>query len=128
MPLPHDRTPPPRLLMCPRCSYDIAGLPRQHRCPECGFAYDGKMFILEGWRVPDVRQAWARLVRNAVGMAIVLLLVRWTLLVSWIRLGWIFVGAVLVYLAADVYVRVRHGGDGHRRGRHLGLQRHLCRR
>lgn len=25
---------------CPVCAYSLHGLPRKHRCPECGFAYD----------------------------------------------------------------------------------------
>ena len=25
---------------CPRCDYDLTGLPVEHICPECGFAYD----------------------------------------------------------------------------------------
>lgn len=25
---------------CPRCDYDLTGLPDEHICPECGFAYD----------------------------------------------------------------------------------------
>lgn len=32
-----NRRMPPR---CPCCTYDLAGLPRAHRCPECGFIYD----------------------------------------------------------------------------------------
>lgn len=48
-----------RLTRCPACNYDIAALPPRSRCPECGFAYDEKMFLLEGWRLPD-RRAWLR--------------------------------------------------------------------
>lgn len=28
------------LTKCPTCDYLLDGLPRRHRCPECGFAYD----------------------------------------------------------------------------------------
>ncbi|MBI3835821.1 MAG: hypothetical protein HY287_15960 [Planctomycetes bacterium] len=27
---------------CPRCQYDLTGLPEIHTCPECGFQYDFK--------------------------------------------------------------------------------------
>jgi hypothetical protein len=39
------RTHPPA--KCPRCRYDLNGLPSPHHCPECGFAYDDH---LEIWR------------------------------------------------------------------------------
>ena len=48
-----------RLSLCPACGYDIDGLPPRHRCPECGFVYDERMFLLEGWRLPG-RRAWLR--------------------------------------------------------------------
>ncbi len=48
-----------RLTRCPACNYDIGPLPARHRCPECGFGYDEKMFMLEGWRLPGGR-AWLR--------------------------------------------------------------------
>ncbi len=48
-----------RLTRCPACDYDIAALSRRSRCPECGFVYDEKMFVLEGWRLPG-RRAWLR--------------------------------------------------------------------
>lgn len=49
----------PRLTRCPVCGYDLSGGPPRSRCAECGFAYDEKMFMLEGWRLPDGR-AWLR--------------------------------------------------------------------
>ena len=27
-------------MLCPRCDYDLSGLPTQHTCPECGCNYD----------------------------------------------------------------------------------------
>ncbi len=48
-----------KLTHCPACNYDIADLSRRSRCPECGFAYDEQMFMLEGWRLPG-RGAWLR--------------------------------------------------------------------
>jgi hypothetical protein len=27
-------------MLCPRCQYDLAGLPEVHTCPECGFEFD----------------------------------------------------------------------------------------
>ena len=29
-----------RIAKCPRCSYDLTGLPDKHQCPECGLSYD----------------------------------------------------------------------------------------
>jgi hypothetical protein len=49
-----DPQPALRLIQCPRCGYDLAALPRRHRCPECGFEYDESMFMLEGWRIPGL--------------------------------------------------------------------------
>ena len=48
-----------RLTSCPACGYDIDSLPPRHRCPECGFVYDERMFLLEGWRLPG-RRTWLR--------------------------------------------------------------------
>ena len=35
-----------RLKECPQCEYDLDGLPRRHRCPECSFAYSEQMFVV----------------------------------------------------------------------------------
>jgi hypothetical protein len=37
--------PAPGLEHCPRCGYDLRGLPGNHRCPECGFEYDEQTWI-----------------------------------------------------------------------------------
>jgi len=38
---------------CPVCRYNLTGLPKNHRCPECGFEYDETMVVwktrLSGW-------------------------------------------------------------------------------
>jgi len=33
------------LTHCPVCKYDLTGLPKNHRCPECGFEYDETMLV-----------------------------------------------------------------------------------
>ncbi|MCG3136178.1 MAG: hypothetical protein HJJLKODD_00003 [Phycisphaerae bacterium] len=33
-------SPSAPLNKCPQCGYDLRGLPADHRCPECGLAYD----------------------------------------------------------------------------------------
>ncbi len=38
-----------RLQRCPKCDYDLRSLPENHRCPECGFAYDPSLFAIYGW-------------------------------------------------------------------------------
>jgi len=38
------------LKRCPCCGYDLRGLPRNHQCPECGFAYDEDTRIWYGYR------------------------------------------------------------------------------
>ncbi len=50
--------PSSSLTHCPVCRYDLRGLPREHRCPECGFCYDETTRV---WRVPVVPK-WALVV------------------------------------------------------------------
>jgi hypothetical protein len=36
------------LTNCPKCCYSLTGLPKRWRCPECGFEYDDRTFVLSG--------------------------------------------------------------------------------
>jgi hypothetical protein len=108
--VPPSRRPSTRLTLCPRCEYDLGELPARHRCPECGFAYDESMFVLEGWRVPDIRRSAGRVLRVAGGFALVLLALRLTFEVPVAVLGWIGLLAVTGFVAADLYLRMRYGG------------------
>lgn len=59
-----------RLLACPGCGYDLRGSPAAGVCPECGLAYDERMFYLptaEGW---EPRSFTAALVLLAAVLAI----------------------------------------------------------
>ncbi len=38
-----------RLTHCPACFYELAGLPRRHRCPECEFEYDETTSLVWIW-------------------------------------------------------------------------------
>lgn len=55
---------------CPVCRYDLTGLPKDHRCPECGFEYEESMRM---WRMAVV-PPWLCI---ALGFVLVLLLGVW---------------------------------------------------
>ncbi len=87
---------PVLLSQCPQCRYDISGLPATHRCPECGFAYDESMIVLEGWHVPGLASLPRILVLYGTPFAIVLLMLRGILVWSWFVLGLITAAAIAV--------------------------------
>ncbi len=60
-----------RVMLCPRCQYDLAGLPAEYTCPECGLRYDSRTtaIICRGRR----NQYYAA----AVGAANLLVLIFW---------------------------------------------------
>ncbi len=64
-----------KLRRCPRCDYNLEGLPRSHICPECGFAYDASMFVLYGWpRRSDRPVLWRALLSLAANLPVVIFL------------------------------------------------------
>ena len=46
--------PPSGSTLCPRCDYDLQGLPIDHQCPECGLKYDLRSKL---WREPQSKEA-----------------------------------------------------------------------
>lgn len=53
-------TPDP-LPNCPWCDYALEGLPVEHRCPECGHAFDRRLKLLGGaplWRRMNRQGKW----------------------------------------------------------------------
>lgn len=49
---PGDGAPIEPLKACPRCGYDLTGLPEVHTCPECGLEYDPHCRVMRS----DVRR------------------------------------------------------------------------
>ena len=43
---------------CPVCSYCLRGLPATHRCPECGFRYDGSTVVWQSPRAAAFSALW----------------------------------------------------------------------
>lgn len=56
---------------CPQCAYNLAGLPEEHVCPECGFEYDRHATII------NFQQKKHLYIALIVGMANGLLAVFW---------------------------------------------------
>ena len=54
---------------CPHCRYDLTGLPRNHRCPECGQPYDETML--------ELRTGIHRRLRIAVAVVLLALIPGW---------------------------------------------------
>jgi len=104
--------PTTRVLRCPQCNYDLAHLPRNHRCPECGFAYDEWTIVLENWRLPTIGSIFRAIARNAIyllaaAIAIAALFANLTILVAILLVFGAYLGALLV---AHGWFRVRGRG------------------
>jgi hypothetical protein len=96
------------LTHCPVCNYDLTGLPKNHRCPECGFEYDETTRIWTG----DCRTGWMflgslfyLLMASLVAVAVLLSLARPGSLGVAHLLKFLFFG--LVWLAMARYRRAR---------------------
>lgn len=88
---------------CPLCGYSLRGLPTDHKCPECGLAYDPSLIVIR-WK--EESRA-----RRAIGAAAFLV---GLIAFSVAKMGWTaelrsFCKFVLVFLCIDViwYLRGR---------------------
>lgn len=48
------------LQYCPRCGYQVRGLPIEHRCPECAFAFDRRWRVFGGATMYPHRAWWQK--------------------------------------------------------------------
>ncbi len=103
-----------RLKRCPHCDYDLAALPRHHRCPECGFEYDEWMFMLGAWPAVETRPRPWELPVYAV--LIVVCLGIWGLKVMQGATSWPFLAAAGVLGAALANWTVRRRKQLRRQG------------
>src|SRR5215510_2311132 len=98
------------LTTCPECTYDLRGLPLNHACPECGFAYDEHTAV---WR--------ARCPAYAYAMPLILLaMLIYTGHAYWSNLVWWQVGIFIIggLLLLSSFVRICLAN---RRGRYLAV-------
>ncbi len=79
---------------CPKCAYSLQGLPGEHRCPECGFAYDDLSFVLTG------------IVRGTTNMSIPRKLLYALLVIS----GWFLFEALFIAIFSAWWTAAAIGG------------------
>ncbi len=89
---------------CPRCDYDLTGLPSQHACPECGFAYDEHTMVWKRIR-PTVRIPW-RYTLEAVPSFLLFSIVVWQAPVIFGINRWLLI-ICIVAIAAGLYRLLR---------------------
>ena len=105
-------SPPP---WCPECGYDLAGLPAEGRCPECGWGYDAEGVVLYGRLVADL-DARARPTRTdrvagaIVGVVLAGLLV-WSAATSGSFIPLVFVLGLIAVAAAVMARNFRSRGN-----------------
>ncbi len=103
-----------RLKRCPHCDYDLAALPRHHRCPECGFEYDEWMFMLGAWPAVETRPRPWQLPAYAV--LIVVCLAIWGFKLLQGVTSWPFLAAAGVFGGSLVNWTVRRRKQLRRQG------------
>lgn len=76
---PFDRTQVIRapLAACPMCAYRLDGLPPEHRCPECAFAYDADTTVFQPSRPWFTFFMLAMIMLGSVGIVAVAVLGGW---------------------------------------------------
>lgn len=83
---------------CPVCRYNLTGLPKNHRCPECGLEYDESMRI---WRPPraSMRARVSRILNSALAWSIVILAA-----IGWKSRDFPSTGVILLFGAVSLLV------------------------
>lgn len=101
------------LKICPTCGYDVSGLPHQHQCPECGFAYDEGMYLLvANVRRPNRFQTWQERLWIAPALLGFVVLTRKPIPGVAIPILWALVIIIVVSISvARRVTRKRQGGD-----------------
>jgi hypothetical protein len=88
---------------CPKCGYDLAGLPTAHTCPECGLAYDPLCRVV---RLPCSTRARLQVIYGCALIALAL----WAILRFGGKAGDASFLGLLVVLTAVAMVRATRTG------------------
>ncbi len=107
-----------RLRRCVKCDYDLAGLPPEHCCPECGEAYSHDTLELVGWSQPGfVPGTFMRWVHIAVYIVVGVfgLFMSWTSGMAaggfWIWAGPLAYCALVGWIVFARRMQARSGGN-----------------
>jgi hypothetical protein len=99
------------LRRCPKCDYDLRGLPARHRCPECQEPFDRNDMVLDGWTLPSLRAesidvgGWTMLAILLLGPPFAArVLLHW----SWLRSIAVLAAMAGLMIAAFLLLRARY--------------------
>ncbi len=94
---------------CPRCLYDLHGLPANHHCPECGLHYDDRCALYKLTNTKQVALLWiAILVSGWTNFMQLPAILRSGTLTYWQKLAVLFAGIwIVVIILAAIYLRRR---------------------
>ena len=94
---------------CPVSNYDLTGLPLEHRCPECGFAYDEHTQV---WRISLLTWRFGRAL--ALGLLCFFLLAQTLLFLKRGSQSWTPATLMMFAYIAILALSLRHTYSGRR--------------